>query len=366
MRSGAVTQTPRPPSTRSRRACCRRTRAHARPRGDRGVLARGNCRRRLGRRAHYAAGVRAHNHASLSNQGAGLWASHDGGGDGVYATNNSWIGVEGLHLTSIGSQPGIQGWTASNSANASGVYGWLTSNAANAAGVRGYNASASCCGMGVAGFHAGQGIGVYGEAQNGFAVSGFSPNNWSGYFQGSVNVVGTLYKSSGAFRIDHPLDPAHKYLQHSFVESPDMKNVYDGVVRTNGKGFATVELPDWFHALNRDFRYQLTVMGRSFAQAIVWKELADNQFTIKTNQPSVRLSWQVTGIRKDPYANAHRIQTVMPKSGSADDKYVHPELYGKPISKSVVVLPGMTQRTKPKFTVPRIPMRKQIDRNSRN
>jgi hypothetical protein len=63
----------------------------------------------------------------------------------------------------------------------------------------------------------------------------------------------------------------------------------------------------------------------------------------------VEVSWQVTGIRHDVYANAHRIHVVVPK-GDADGKYVHPELYGEPLSKSVVVLPGMTQGTKPKFT----------------
>src|SRR5215217_4066519 len=91
-----------------------------------------------------------------------------------------------------GSSVGVYGESASTGANASGVLGSVNSSATNAAGVRGSNASASCCGMGVAGFHSGRGIGVYGEAQNGFAVSGYSPNNWSGYFQGSVNVVGTL------------------------------------------------------------------------------------------------------------------------------------------------------------------------------
>jgi hypothetical protein len=152
----------------------------------------------------------------------------------------------------------------------------------NAAGVRGDNNNATCCGMGVAGFHSGQGIGVYGEAPNGFGVSGFSPGNWSGYFQGSVNVVGTLFKSSGAFRIDNPLDPAHSYLQHSFVESPDMKNVYDGTVSTNGKGFATVKLPAYFQALNKDFRYQLTIVGTRGWRARVVKEIANNRFTIQT------------------------------------------------------------------------------------
>jgi hypothetical protein len=288
---------------------------------------------------------------------------------------NGAVGVQGIHLDGSGAAPGVEGVTqsgqtdasgvrgivASNSpgagsagvwginngsaTNAAGVYGSISSNAANAAGVRGFNGSASCCGMGVAGFHAGQGIGVYGESPNGFAVSGFSPNNWSGFFQGSVNVVGTLFKSSGAFRIDHPLDPAHKYLQHSFVESPEMKNVYDGNVTTDSKGFATVTLPAWFQALNRDFRYQLTVIDKAHwqARAAVWEKIRNNRFTIRTDQPHVQISWQVTGIRHDRYANAHRIQVVVPKEGKADGRYVHPELYGKPLTKSVVVLPGMAK-----------------------
>jgi len=267
----------------------------------------------------------------------GVRGAAAGSGDGGYFTT----GPNGWGVEAHGGYIGVFGAASSTDrANAAGVSGLITSEAANAAGVRGYNASTKCCGMGVAGFHEGQGIGVYGEALDGFGVSGFSPNNWSGYFQGDVRVVGTLTKTAGAFRIDHPLDPAHKYLQHSFVESPDMKNVYDGVVTTNGNGFATVRLPAYFQALNKDFRYQLTPVGDVVLVGVV-KEIRNNEFTIKSLEPNVKVSWQVTGIRRDPYANAHRIQIVVSKTGSADNKYVHPELYGKPLTKSVVVLPGM-------------------------
>jgi hypothetical protein len=54
--------------------------------------------------------------------------------------------------------------------------------------------------------------------------------------------------------INHPVDPASKYLYHSFVESPEMKNVYDGTVILDREGRATVAMPDWFEALNRDLR----------------------------------------------------------------------------------------------------------------
>jgi len=97
----------------------------------------------------------------------------------------------------------------------------------------------------------------------------------AGYFEGKVSVTGNLYKGGGSFKIDHPLDPTNKNLYHSFVESPDMMNIYNGNVVTDITGNASVDLPEWFEALNRDFRYQLTVIGE-FAQAIVSRKINKN------------------------------------------------------------------------------------------
>jgi len=36
-----------------------------------------------------------------------------------------------------------------------------------------------------------------------------------------------------------------------------MKNIYDGTVTLDEKGEAVVPMPDYFSALNQDFRYQL-------------------------------------------------------------------------------------------------------------
>ena len=124
---------------------------------------------------------------------------------------------------------------------------------------------------------------------------------------GNLVVTGTVSKGGGSFRIDHPLDPENKYLYHSFVESPDMMNVYNGNIDDRRTGEAIVTLPDYFDALNRDFRYQLTVIGQ-FAQAIVGEEIKGNSFDIRTDKPGVKVSWQVTGIRKDKFANENRIQ----------------------------------------------------------
>jgi len=279
-----------------------------------------------------------------------------------YSQTNFGAGVWGQHQNSSGSAPGVFGQSLSTAASASGVYGEINGSADYSAGVRGQNLGANCCGFGVVGFSAGQGIGIGGYAPNGFGVFGWSPNNWAAWLDGAVTVTndlhvyGTLYKGGGAFRIDHPLDPAHSYLQHSFVESPDMKNIYDGNVTTDSKGYAIVAMPKWFQALNKDFRYQLTILGHSpwDTQARVWNELKNNRFTIRTNHGKVKVSWQVTGIRHDAYANAHRIQVVVPKTGEDAGKYAYPGLYGQPHSKGVTAIAGMPKAL-PRLKAPVLP-----------
>ena len=168
-----------------------------------------------------------------------------------------------------------------------------------------------------------------------FSAYGVSGTSWAGWFQGDVNVTGNLSKSGGSFKIDDPVDPANKYLYHSFVESPDMKDMYDGTVTTDAAGNATIQLPKWFQALNRSFRYQLTPIGQ-FARAIVATEVENNQFTIKTDKPNVKVSWQVTGTRHDAWANAHRIPVEVEKPKEERGHYIHPELFDQGQDKSIL------------------------------
>ena len=95
--------------------------------------------------------------------------------------------------------------------------------------------------------------------------------------------------SEGTTQIDDPLDPANKFLNQYTVASPDLKDVYDGIVTTDASGAATVQMPPYFEALDGEYRYQLTVIGQ-FAQAIVATEMQGNSFTIKTDRPSVKVS----------------------------------------------------------------------------
>jgi hypothetical protein len=156
---------------------------------------------------------------------------------------------------------------------------------------------------------------------------------------GSAAITGTLSKGGGAFKIDHPLDPENMYLYHSFVESPDMMNIYNGNVVTDGAGYADVLLPDWFESLNRDFRYQLTVIDRSdsesFVLAKVVREIEGNLFVIRTSEPRTEVSWQVTGVRHDAWARANRIPTEVAKDSAERGKYLHPVAWGLPAEMGV-------------------------------
>ena len=150
---------------------------------------------------------------------------------------------------------------------------------------------------------------------------------------GDVIVFGTLTASSKDFKIDHPSDPANKYLVHASVESSEMMNIYSGNVTTDELGLATVTLPDWFEALNTDYRYQLTTIGRD-AHAWIAEEVANKQFKIATNASRVKVSWQITAVRQDAYAKANPlvVEELKARQRTAATT-IHPELYGQPAEK---------------------------------
>lgn len=156
----------------------------------------------------------------------------------------------------------------------------------------------------------------------------------AGYFDGPVDIQGTLSKTAGTFKIDHPLDPENKFLYHSFVEYPDMMNVYNRNVVLDAAGGAWVELPAWFEALNGDFRYQLTCIG-AYAPVYVAEEIAGNRFKIAGGSVGLKVSWMVTGVRRDPYAERYRTPVEEDKPPEAQGRYIHPEVYGLPESRAI-------------------------------
>jgi hypothetical protein len=107
-----------------------------------------------------------------------------------------------------------------------------------------------------------------------------------------------------------------------------MMNIYNGVVVLNAKGEVSVNLPDYFQALNSDFRYQLTAIGAPGPNLYIAEEVSGNQFKIAGGKPGAKVSWQVTGVRQDAYAKAHRIKVEEDKPEQQKGHYLHPELFG--------------------------------------
>jgi hypothetical protein len=260
------------------------------------------------------------------DDGAGVYGENTGTGYGIRGISAGVAGVGGQISAGTSDSSGVEGanWGTGNgvtgySKQRNGVQG--TSESPGASGVYGENRRG---GWGVAG-RSNASSSVMGAAILGENTGG----GYAGVFNGMVHVTGVLQKSGGGFQIDNPLDPANSYVNHSFVESPDMMNVYNGNVTTDADGNASVELPGYFEALNRDFCYQLTVVGQ-FAQAIVADEVRENRFSIRTDKPNVRVSWQVTGIRQDAWANAHRTEAVVEKPEGERGRYLAAEEHGQP------------------------------------
>jgi hypothetical protein len=234
--------------------------------------------------------------------GDAIVGKSSGAGVGVLGTSigSGGVGVQG---TSTGAR-GVQG----NSDVKGGVVGISTSSD----GVAG-ESCASCSG----------------------ADAIFGTGKVAGGFNGAVGVTGDLSVTGvKAFHIDHPLDPANKYLNHFAIESNEVLNTYSGNVITDASGTALVKLPDYFEALNANCRYQLTVIGQ-FAQAIILQEIQNNSFIIKTDKPSVKVSWQVTGVRSDAYVKAHPMSVEEEKPIAERGYYLTPEVFGQPEESSL-------------------------------
>ncbi len=213
----------------------------------------------------------------------------------------------------------------------SAVYG--STATVGGAALFGQNLAASNSAWGVYG-SATSGKGVEGFSTSGVGVRGGTSSGLAGQFAGNVQVSGSLSKAAGTFKIDHPLDPENKYLYHSFVESPDMMNIYRGRVVLDATGSALIAMPSYFEALNREFEYQLTCIG-GYSPVFVASEIAGNQFLVTGGRPGLVVSWQVTGIRRDAYAEKNRVVVEVEKVPEERGFYLHPEAFGKSAQQAI-------------------------------
>ncbi len=234
-------------------------------------------------------------------------------GTGVHG-RGGLIGVAGEVLAASGTTVGVLGQTASTSGR--GVRGFATSSTGTSFGV--YGEANSTSGRGVYGLASSSNVnarGVVGQATSPAVAV---------YAVGDTGASGTK-----AFEIDHPLDPANKYLRHYSTEAPEPINFYSGNTVLDEAGQAWVDLPDYFEAINRDFRYQLTTIG-GWAPVFIALKVENNRFLIAGGQPGLEVSWRVEAIRNDAYVRAYGAPVEIDKPAEVRGRYIHPELFGQP------------------------------------
>ena len=261
---------------------------------------------------------------STGSSGGGVGVSATGGyggGTGVIATGGQGAGGSasgaGDGLVANGGNEDGAGITATGGSGGDG-------DGAGVIGTGGCAGLASICAPGVVAhggmFGMGDGIDAMGTG-GGFA----------GSFTGDVSISGSLnVAGTKNFRIDHPLDPANKYLYHAALESSEVLNLYTGNVVLDGNGEAGVQLPEWFEAVNRDFRYQLTAIGAPAPNLHIAQKIQNNSFRIAGGSAGLEVSWQVSGVRQDAWEKAHPMVVEVEKPPRERGFYLNPELFGAP------------------------------------
>jgi hypothetical protein len=296
---------------------------------------------------------------SNSTEGRGVYGyvgKSSGYTYGVYGESDSTHGrgVFGLTTATTGQAYGVFGQSYATSGR--GVFGYATSGTGTNYGL--YGESVSPAGVGAYGLastasgtnygvfgrsNSTAGIGVYGYAYattgNNIGVYGWSRSGsgYGGFFNGDVQIQGDLNVSgSKSFKIDHPLDPANQYLYHYCMESSEVLNQYSGNAILDSNGQAWVELAAWFDAINGgnepnpDFRYHLTPIGSAAPNLHIAQEIDGERFLIAGGPAGLKVSWQVTALRSDPYIQQYGAPVEVEKPEPERGSYLHPELYGQP------------------------------------
>ena len=94
-----------------------------------------------------------------------------------------------------------------------------------------------------------------------------------------------------------------------------------------GAGFYYIPGPDICMKAGGYIRYQVTAIGAPGPNLYVAQEIEGNQFKIAGGKPGGKVSWQVTGIRQDPYAKVHPIRVEEEKPLGEMGHYLHPDAY---------------------------------------
>ncbi len=181
-----------------------------------------------------------------------------------------------------------------------GVEAFGGAGAPGGVGVRAEGGSGSASGLVIGGQPGGLGVDAVGAGTGlGIHATGGAENGHGGLFcangagHGAIGHAGPGPFSAGILG---------KQLTGGYAGFFDGNAAVAGIATLDSNGEAWVELPDWCEALNRDFRYQLTAIGKPAPGLFIADEASRNGFRIAGGPAGARVSWLLTGIRKDPVA----------------------------------------------------------------
>ena len=134
------------------------------------------------------------------------------------------------------------------------------------------------------------------------------------------------------FVIDHPADPANRFLRHCCHEGNEPQNVYNGVVTLDDDGVPFVSLPTYFASINTSPRYALTPIGAAMPNLHVAVEIdmttQECTFTIAGGASKAKVSWEVKATRNDRRVRSYGFEAEGQKSAEQRGKYYAPTLFG--------------------------------------
>jgi hypothetical protein len=240
----------------------------------------------------------------------------------LYARGESggWCGLGGDTYPFYGKYGNYRFWGGGQDAN-DDYWSWYAAAASSYGGFGYYNGDYY--------------LGCYGENTYSGYWGYLACSYYGGYFYGNVGINGNLYKTACYWKMDHPLDPENKYLLHACIESDEMVNYYSGKVMLDENGESYVQMPEWFEAINTDFRYQLTPIGAPGPNLYIAEEISNNKFKIAGGSSGMKVSWQVTAVRDDVYAKANPMQAEVEKPDREKGLYRNPEYFGQGEDKRV-------------------------------
>ncbi|MCB9191697.1 MAG: hypothetical protein H6603_01600 [Flavobacteriales bacterium] len=279
-------------------------------------------------------------------------------------TNSSSTAASAVVGSTSGAAWAVTGQAEANSTAQSAVYGSnLRTNGGHGVQGIGFN--------GVVGeTDYSQGNAVFGENYdaiaplgNGIGVAGTGYYGVVGedrYLGGQAGANGVFsngnFTATGTknFTIDHPTDPANKFLRHFSSESNEVLNIYRGNVTFDANGEALVEMPDYYDLINKNPSYQLTPIG-GYMQLFIKEKLENDRFVIGGGTPGAEASWTVYAERNDPYLQQypfHRDVEVEKREGQKGT-YLMPQLYGEGMDKKMIQTSGKTEVEQPNVNVNR-------------